>query len=262
MKGIIKVGNLKIGEGIPKICVPIVNSTKEEILQAAKLIKESEADFVEWRADYFENINQWEQVENTLKELNIVLSGMPILFTIRSWKEGGNLKVSPKAYRELNSKVIKSELIDFIDIEFSQQEGLVKDLIKEARAYRVHTITSKHDFEKTPEKKELLKTMCEMQKLGGDIVKVAVMPKEKKDVLVLLEATEEMVRLYADRPLITMSMANMGVISRIVGEAFGSDVTFGTIGEQSAPGQIPVARLRKLLELFHESFSFNSKEDN
>ena len=30
------VRNVKIGEGVPKICVPIVGVTKEEIIQEAK----------------------------------------------------------------------------------------------------------------------------------------------------------------------------------------------------------------------------------
>ena len=36
----VKVRNLKIGEGIPKICVPLVGVSKDEILEAAKEIKE------------------------------------------------------------------------------------------------------------------------------------------------------------------------------------------------------------------------------
>lgn len=46
-----------------------------------------------------------------------------------------------------------------------------------------------------------------MQELDADIPKIAVMPQNKKDVLTLLSATEEMASEYADRPIITMSMA-------------------------------------------------------
>lgn len=47
-------------------------------------------------------------------------------------------------------------------------------------------------------------------------------------------------RLYADRPIITMSMAGTGVISRLCGEVFGSALTFGAAGKASAPGQMGV----------------------
>ena len=60
-----------------------------------------------------------------------------------------------------------------------------------------------------------------MQDMNADIPKIAVMPQNKKDVLTLLAATEEMTTTYADRPIITMSMAGTGVISRLCGEVFG-----------------------------------------
>ena len=79
------------------------------------------------------------------------------------------------------------------------------------------------------------------------------MPQERKDVLTLLEATEEMASEYAQCPLITMSMSGTGVVSRICGEIFGSAVTFGTAGRASAPGQVDADRLRESLLLLHES---------
>ena len=36
MSSYVEVRGVKIGEGVPKICVPIVGKTKEEILAAAK----------------------------------------------------------------------------------------------------------------------------------------------------------------------------------------------------------------------------------
>jgi 3-dehydroquinate dehydratase-1 len=70
---------------------------------------------------------------------------------------------------------------------------------------------------------------------------------------VLLEATLEMKEQYADRPLITMSMARDGVISRVAGEIFGSDVTFGSVGKASAPGQLPSEELGQVLAILHHA---------
>lgn len=75
-----------------------------------------------------------------------------------------------------------------------------------------------------------------MQDMNADIPKIAVMPQNRKDVLTLLAATEEMATNYADRPIITMSMAGTGVISRLCGEVFGSSMTFGAAKKASAPG--------------------------
>jgi 3-dehydroquinate dehydratase-1 len=79
------------------------------------------------------------------------------------------------------------------------------------------------------------------------------MPKDAGDVLTLLEATHLMKEQHADRPIITMSMAGTGVISRLAGEIFGSALTFGAAHKPSAPGQVAVVELRKVLSLLHSS---------
>ena len=90
-----------------------------------------------------------------------------------------------------------------------------------------------------------------MQDMNADIPKIAVMPQNKKDVLTLLAATEEMATDYADRPIITMSMAGTGVISRLCCEVFGSSMTFGAAKKASAPGQMGVNDLNTVLGLLH-----------
>ena len=92
-----------------------------------------------------------------------------------------------------------------------------------------------------------------MQDFGADIPKIAVMPTCKQDVLTLLSATLEMSEKYADRPIITMSMAGTGVVSRLTGETFGSALTFGAASKASAPGQIGVNALKQVLDIIHSS---------
>ena len=48
-----------------------------------------------------------------------------------------------------------------------------------------------------------------------------------------------------------MSMAGNGIVSRLCGEVFGSAVTFGAGKKASAPGQIGVEELRKILTVLH-----------
>ena len=84
-----------------------------------------------------------------------------------------------------------------------------------------------NDCNKTPSKGDIVSRLRKMQDLGADIPKIAVMPKCKLDVLELLEATVIMSEQYATRPIITMSMAEQGVVSRLCGEVFGSCITFG-----------------------------------
>lgn len=69
----VKVRNIEIGAGIPKICVPIVGVTREEILAAAETIKSTKADVVEWRVDWYEDIFDFAKTEETMKALREVL---------------------------------------------------------------------------------------------------------------------------------------------------------------------------------------------
>ena len=249
----VKVRNIEIGAGIPKICVPIVGVTREEILAAAENIKSTKADVVEWRVDWYEDIFDFTKTEATMQALREVLGEMPILFTFRTSKEGGEKAIETEAYVELNQNAAKTGLVDLVDVEAFTGDDVVKAVVETAHANGVKVIASNHDFHKTPAKEEIVSRLRKMQDLGADIPKIAVMPQNKKDVLTLLVATEEMVSEYADRPIITMSMSGTGVISRLCGEVFGSALTFGAVGKVSAPGQMGIEDLTTVLGLLHKS---------
>lgn len=249
----VKVRNVEIGTGIPKICVPIVGVTREEILKAAEDIKKLGADVVEWRVDWYEDIFDAAETEETMKALRAALGEIPLLFTFRTSKEGGEKDIETEVYVKLNQDAAKSGYVDLVDMEAFTGDEAVERVVETAHAYGVKVVASNHDFHKTPDRKELVSRLRKMQELGADIPKIAVMPQNKKDVLTLLAATEEMVSEHADRPIITMSMAGTGVISRLCGEVFGSALTFGAAGKASAPGQMGVEDLRTVLGLLHKS---------
>ena len=247
------VRGLSIGEGIPKICAPIVGVTKEDIVKEAESFAAIPADVAEWRADWFEHVSDTEKVKETLAELRAALKDTPILFTFRTLKEGGEKAIEPEAYAALNKAVVRTGNADLIDVEAFTGDEIVKDIIAAAQENGVKVVASNHDFDKTPDKDDIVGRLCKMQELGADITKIAVMPQSKADVLTLLAATEEMYREHADRPIITMSMSGTGVVSRLCGEVFGSALTFGAAKKASAPGQMGVEDLAQVLSLLHKS---------
>ena len=249
----VKIRNMVLGEGVPKICVPIVGVTKEDILKEAEAITKLPADIVEWRIDCFENVYDFAALETVLKDLRKVLGELPLLMTFRTSKEGGEKAVEADVYTDINIKAAETGLVDAVDVEVFTGDEVVKKIIEGAHAAGVKVVASNHDFDKTPDKDEIVGRLCKMQELGADVPKIAVMPRSKKDVLTLLAATEEMTTEHADRPIITMSMAEQGVISRIAGEVFGSALTFGAAAKASAPGQMGVEDLKQMLTLLHES---------
>lgn len=249
----VKVRNIEIGTGAPKIIVPIVGVTKEEILSAARSFDAIPIDVVEWRVDWFEGVFDFARIEDVLKELRDILGDTPLLMTFRTSKEGGEKDINADAYKELNIKAAKTGYVDFVDVEIFTGDKIVSEIIDAVHAAGVKVIASNHDFDKTPAKSDIIYRLRKMQDMGADIPKIAVMPQSKKDVLTLLAATEEMTSCYADRPIITMSMAGTGVISRLCGEVFGSSMTFGAAGKASAPGQMGVEDLNTVLALLHDA---------
>ena len=89
MNNIVKVKNLRIGEGIPKICVPIIGKNDTEIIEEVKQIKKSKPDLVEWRVDYYQDVENLVKVKEILKVIRNEIKDLPILFTFRTKKEGG-----------------------------------------------------------------------------------------------------------------------------------------------------------------------------
>ena len=243
----VKIRDIEIGAGAPKIIVPIVGVTKEDIIEEAKTFDSIPVDVVEWRVDWFEGVFDFAKVEDVLKDLRAALGNIPLLMTFRTSKEGGEKAIEPEAYAELNIKAAQTGYVDLIDVEIFTGDEIVKKIIDGAHAAGVKVIASNHDFFKTPAKADIIYRLRKMQDMNADI------PQNKKDVLTLLAATEEMATDYADRPIITMSMAGTGVISRLCGEVFGSSMTFGAAKKASAPGQMGVNDLNTVLGLLHNA---------
>lgn len=249
----VEIKKVKIGEGIPKICTSIIGRSLMEILEEAEVIKEIPADIVEWRVDFFEHYDNVKEVINALCKISNIIHGKPLIFTFRSKTEGGENEINTEAYFELNRAAAESGYADVIDVELFNEEKSIRSLIDFAHEKSISVIVSNHDFKKTPEKDEIIKRICRAWELGADIPKIAVMPQNSLDVITLLDASRILKEEYGYGPVITMSMAGNGLISRLSGEIFGSDVTFGAAKKASAPGQISVKDLRNILNLIHEN---------
>ena len=245
------VRNIEFGKGIPKICVPIVESNSKSIISSAEQILEKNPDVIELRIDWFEKVDDTDSVLALLDELREILGNTVLLFTFRTKQEGGETAISVEHYRELCEKVCASGNIDLLDVEAFMQDGLLKEICDIAHTHGVYVVASNHDFEKTPEEGEIVRRLQYMDQHGADIPKIAVMPHDEADVLELLKATLRYRTEGGKKPIVTMSMKQLGLISRLSGEVFGSAMTFACVGQTSAPGQIAIDEVRKILSVLH-----------
>ena len=248
VKHTIQLKKTILGDGFPKICVPVLGRTKEEIVKQARVASDAKGDLVEWRADFYRDVTDYEKAAGVLSTLSKILGKIPLLFTFRTEREGGNREISMEEYKKLNLWAASRTEIDLIDVEGRWPEFQVHKLIEAVHTMGKPVVASSHFFDRTPERQEFISVFEELCDTGAEILKVAVMPKNREDVLKLLSVTLEMDRKLHN-PLISLSMGRLGSISRVSGHLTGSAITFGSAGNVSAPGQLPVDELRRIQEL-------------
>ena len=246
----INVKDITIGEGLPKVCVPIVESHDEAILNKLKEFNELEVDMIELRIDFYENIHQEDALRNLFLNIAALQIQKPVILTIRTAAEGGEIEIDPKDYFHVYELGIESKAFDIYDVELALGTNMaieLRTLIHDANKYM---LMSAHHFDRTPEVDSLMQKFKSMDSLEADIMKIAVMPEDYHDVLNLLTFTLEAKHEYSDKP---MSMSPLGLTTRLVGEQFGSAITFGCVGKASAPGQINYQELNQILQLIHKN---------
>ncbi|WP_415835894.1 type I 3-dehydroquinate dehydratase [Acinetobacter dispersus] len=231
-----------------KTIVPITAKTKEQAIAQAKVIAaNADADLAEFRIDLLNFANDSKQVIALGQELKQILGAKPMIATIRTHNEGGQLTISDADYGKTYQAYLQQPFMKMLDVEMFRDQQIVKNTVKLAHAKKVLIVMSNHDFQKTPPETEIIERLLKQDELGADILKIAVMPQNKQDVFTLMNATLK-VSQQSKKPLLTMSMGKLGTISRIATANMGGSFSFGMIGEASAPGQIDVTQLKQFLK--------------
>lgn len=246
----LKVKNKVIGNGKPLICISVMDSEKNAIIAEVKRLIANGAEMIEWRVDAFSDIKSLNAVRQVLQELASIVENTILVFTFRSKEQGGVCSLSKEMVYDLHQVAAESKVVDFIDVEYFYTEDADEEIYN-LQKMGTKVITSHHDFHETPSSDVLFMLLEQMNHSNADIVKLAMMPKTAEDVLRLLEETNHFHKRYPKQPLITMSMGNLGMISRIAGETFGSCVTFGAGKNASAPGQIEMGKLGFILDVLN-----------
>ena len=98
---VVNVKNVAIGEGMTKICVPLVAPTDYDVDYQLRIIAKSEPDMVEFRADMYEKCFDREALMKTLAKIHDKLGQFPIIFTFRTKGEGGCMEATLSQYHDL-----------------------------------------------------------------------------------------------------------------------------------------------------------------
>lgn len=224
------LSHLKLGE------VPLIAGVLVDIdvftIDAESL---APADVIELRIDMFDDVSP-DNVERVFRTARERLR-KPIVATVRDPREGGQREIAdrPGLYN------IVIPLSDAIDVEINAEDTLLaaKSFL---RNHKTLLIGSYHNFVETPDDTFLEGILSKGTHLGVDIIKIAAMAHTRQDLTTLLLFTHK----HKDKGLITMSMGDAGLPSRIFSPLFGSLLTYGYINRPSAPGQLSVSELMQI----------------
>lgn len=239
----------------PLVCAPLVGRDAAAVMDELAVVVAKAPDLIEWRVDFFRDIGDAASVLTLARQLRAAAAGIPIIFTRRSIREGGEpIGLNEAQVAALYAAVAASGCVDFIDYELSAPAEHFAAAVVLARRHGLQLIASFHDFGRTPPAAEIVAKFVAMEAAGADVAKVAVMPHGPADVLTLLQATQEGLQCCR-LPIISMSMGGYGALSRLFGWVFGSSVSF-VVGQQaSAPGQVPIEDLQAVLAVVQRALS-------
>ena len=257
-KKVIRIGDLAIGEGLPKICAGLAAAEFDLVLDQHRKLLDEPADLLEWRTDYLLG-KQYGDIDGINRTLAAIaeVDPRPVILTLRTENEGGMAPATAREYREIIRAYATESDAGIIDIEaFDKESGPDRDIIafltSLAHENGKTVILSNHDFNMTPSRKEIVQRLMTMAEMGADIPKAAYMPQSEEDVHTLLAAAMDASEIL-DGPLIALSMGELGQPSRVCGGTFGSCITFGASPfAETAPGQIGVRALRDHLQKYYE----------
>ena len=241
------------GGDTPLICTPLVGRTRERLLAEVAGILTKNPDLFEWRADYFDAIGDTAAVLDTLRALRAAVGRRPVVFTCRSSRGGGQpIAIGMDKVVELYAAAAGSRLVDFVDYELENDAADVQRVRDGARAAEVRVILSYHNLAYTPEAGYLVDRFLEAERQGADVAMVQVMPRDRLDVLALLEAIAR-ADTKTKIPLYGVSLGPLGSVTRMVGGLFGSCMSYAVGENASAPGQVPIGELVSVFNVLRRS---------
>lgn len=224
------IGGLKLGQE-PLIAGVLTDSDVSD-LGTERL---DSSDIIELRVDMFDSIMPGHLIEvfRSAREK----FGKPIIATVRDFKEGGKKEIQDR----LDIYRLVIPFADAVDVEILSGDMLkqTKDLCSDKGRL---LIGSYHNFVFTPADDFLDEIVASGRQNGADVVKLGVTAKEDNDFIRLMLLTLH----HRDQGIITMTMGDKGLPSRIFSPVFGSLITYGSVNKPSAPGQLSTTEMKDI----------------
>lgn len=240
-------GEAEAGTGGVRVAVSLTGDVPIRLLEEAARLERSAADFVEWRLDHLRE-EATGDIARLARALREAIPTKKLILTLRSPGEGGSDNLPEGLRADVFRDAFLASGPDFVDVEREGDAKVYGPVDRLAREGAVARIGSRHVVDGTPPVVWMVDVLVDAYH-HGYIPKLAVRARRLEDAARLLEATA-LARARGVRGLlITTAMGEYGQITRLVGGAFGSSVTFAALGRPSAPGQLPLETVVRMLGL-------------
>lgn len=217
----------------------------EKDLEKAYLKIESfcdKTDIFELRVDALEKISQ-EELEKFLKNLK---DDLKLIFTIRSFKEGGFKRISLDIRKNWILWAIRKPFY-LVDIEWLLFKNYYEEISKNLSNYE-GILVSYHNFKKKPKNKYLKNLLKEMKEKGVKKAKIVCWVKDEGEAEELLELIDFGKNLGME--VISFGMGENGKLSRVICLLKGAPFTYVCCHREEAvaPGQLDYFSAKDLFE--------------
>lgn len=236
----VSIGKIKLG-AIPRV-VGVVSDKNISTLSDASV---RQIDILEVRIDMFTKYSE-SHIERTFRTVKTRFD-KPVIATVRSSREGGYIKMDDT--RRYGLFELVQPFSDASDVEIRSGK-LLKKVVSLYRSHNKPVIGSYHNFLRTPDIPCLTRISARAREYGVDIVKIAVKAVTRNDLARLAFFTIK----HRKDGLVTISLGDMGLISRIFNPLAGSLLTFGHLGIPSAPGQVSALDIANYLRTFDPGY--------
>lgn len=241
------------------ICVAIqIKSSELKQNQALiqRVLKEN-PEFIELRFDYIDDTKNL--TDNFVDKLQqIVQTNSRTIFTMRDSSEGGQMELGNHERMEIIATLIKAQP-EYVDIEMNSNAALLKQIVNLAVENNVNLIFSSHDFEKTPTYEKAYEIIdsfinrlshnlkLDFKIIESSIYKLIFTAQKFEDNLIPLN----LCKTFSQKniKIISFCMEEMGIFSRTSCVNVGSFLTYASLEDKTAPGQINIKKMREIHEL-------------
>jgi len=223
----------------PEICLSLGCKTIEEF-ETEYVQNKDYCQAVEWCVDRMDDYAEYteEEFKTVLKEIKKICRAKKLV-------------VSCKGNEDVAADILRWSVgtANIVDIDADNKH--IKELLKATRFSKTKVLVSHHRYEGMPSRDEIAEQFIKMEKLGGDILKVACFAKEEIDTHSMLEGAAAYVQLRKPKPIVAIAMGENGQTSRVCAGDFGSVMSYACGSQPTAPGQFNAKELSKYLDVYY-----------